>query len=1182
MKRIAFDVSSFLKTCLYGGKDEENGREVEHEGKGVWVNSAYHGYDKCVSRMLDVLKLYSMVPIQVVLVVEGDRSKQKRLMIDAQYKASRGTHPAESNEEFHKAKNMLIDLWLGLGALALTQDLAEGDDTLAWLALNVEEDLVIATFDNDLSSLNMTNSYGANVEVWVNDLAGVNKYGLFDFNLITTYKALVGDTSDNIKGATGFGVAAFEKFCTEYGYDGLAEVQAMLLKSDLSELEKLALTDKNKQLRMIADQKAQVQRSFDLARLRPEWVNTMAHPLQWRVGRVRQVKKDDDPRLKPWYGRARLITAENFADAAAFVLEKMAETKESGLDIETATPDESDEWLANQRSKSARSEGVDVFGSFLCGLGLTFGANNQYTFYFSVNHAETDNIASEDLRRLIAALPQEIPLVIQNTSFELVVLFNEWADRQVDNGYHGFLPNVLDTKIEANYVNENIGVGLKESSLRYLGYKQQSYDETTKLTGPAETLPKGGRLIAQNYLYRDCETGKMVPSVDDPEVLVAEVRREVVEYDTGETEDVIKRGKVVKVPIMAPVVESVTRQYKMNELTARHVFGYGADDPICTIALHNFYKFNMQVADHHWQVYLDVEIAPCYQHAKNFLDGVPISLEDMNEQAEADTKIYDESWAALRAYLISKGWAGTAPPKFDRSITPAQLKEAYTIRTGEDLGTAMRTMSKLVIWLREEKNLPVMACLLERMIDPAVSDPVTIAISEEKFTAYVNEKFTGEPDFNDGSPIQMCRLLYETMGLPVRVRNKATEVMRGKGIYDGNPKADALAIQYAEQDAPKELLPVITALKLMGMVGTRRGLYYNTYPYFPHWKDGLVRSQHNQTSTNTRRASTSKPNLQQLPKIVKIEGYDAKFRSIIRPHKANAVVVSIDFDSQEMRVIGEQSGDKVVLSMFVGDNLTGPHSLTGLAIAKRKKPRALGDLDWSYEAFEEIRGNKEHSEFVFVKACRVLGKKLNFVAEYGAMAPKVAATLLISEEEAQELLDAREEMYPDVVLWKKATIAEAKKVGYVLTMLGAKRHLRDAFMSDDRFEASKAERQAINFKVQSSSGEMTKQAEGRMWDDNLYFDFDAACYGPIHDEVVSSCVIDQLVEFIQRKHACMAVQYAGMKVPVIGSISFGLDFYNQVEIGTVPTREAIEAGLKKMYAEATKREAAKQNLKLAA
>ena len=1172
--KLAFDISSFLKTNLYGGKDEENGREVEFEGKKVWINGAYHGYDKTISRMLDVMKLAKLAPIDTILVIEGDRSKAKRLMIDASYKSGRPPSAPESNEEFHKAKNLLIETWLGLGAIVLTQDLAEGDDTLAWLAQNMEEDLMIATFDNDISALNGVNGYGAKIDVWVDGMVGVNKYGIFDYHLITTYKALVGDSSDSIKGCPQFGAgkpgSAWEKFVGEYGFEAVEDLHQLLLKGDLSLIDKICVTDKNKQMNMIADNKASILRSFDLARLRPEWVHTMAHPLKWQVGKVRFIQKNDDPRLKPWYGRARLVTMENFAEACEWALTKIAQRDEVALDFETTTPDESDEWLLNQKSKSARSEGVDVFGSTLCGMGLTFGDNSQWTLYFSVNHADTDNIPSELLRQFVASIPQKVALVIQNTSFELVVAFNEWADKQLDNGYHGFLPNVLDTKIEANYVNENRPSGLKESSLHYLGYAQQTYKETTTLTGQPADLPKGGKLVSENYQMRQYSTGKMVPSPENPDELIEEFKSEVVEYDTGEVETILRRGKEVKVAIMAPVIESVTRQYKMHELSAKQVFGYGADDTICTAALHNFYKLNMQL-DHHWQVYLDVEIDPLYLHAKNFIDGVPISLEDMNEQAAADTLVYDREWAVLRAYLMEQGWEGTVPPQYDAAITPAQVKEAYLIRTGEPLDTMMRTMSKIVVFIREEKEQPVFAALLERMVDPAVDDPMMIAMNSRKFNEYVMEKFTGEPDFNDGSPLQMCRLLYDVMKLPVRVRNKATEIMKSKGIYEGNPKADALAIQYAEQDAPKELLPVITALKLMGMVGTRRGLYYSTYPYFPHWKDGLVRSQHNQTSTNTRRASTSKPNLQQLPKHPKVEGYDAKFRSIIRPHKPNAVVVSIDFDSQEMRIIGEQSRDKVVLSMFIGENLTGPHSLTGLAIAKRKKP----ELSWSYEVFEEIRANKGHSEFVFVKACRVLGKKLNFVAEYGAMAAKVGATLLISEDDAQELLDAREEMFPEVTAWKKRVIAEAKRTGFVLTMLGAKRHLRDLIMSDDKFEASKAERQAVNFKVQSPAGEMTKQAEGRMWKDNLYYDFDAVCYGPIHDEVVSSCGIDQLVPFIQRKHACMAVQYAGMMVPVVGSISFGLDFYNQVEIGIAPTREAIEAGLKKMYAEAAEREAAK-------
>jgi DNA polymerase I-like protein with 3'-5' exonuclease and polymerase domains/5'-3' exonuclease len=1171
MKRIAYDCSSFMWTCLSGGVDDENGRKVEFEGKQVQINSAQYGYDKVMSRMLGVLNHFKLTPIRAILVFEGERSKAKRLAIDSTYKAGkgRGGHAPESYEEFHKLKAMLTKTWLELGALALTQDLAEGDDTLAWLAHNAEDDLVIATFDNDLAALNMIpNAYGATVEVWVNDMVAVNKYGLFDFPLIATYKALVGDTSDNIKGVTGFGAAAFEKFCIKYGFDGLAELQDMLEASNLKPLEEMAAGKDDPLVTKIMDQKDQMQRSYDLARLRPEWVDTMSHPLKWQVGMVRQVQKTDDIRLKQWYGRVKLVKPDEFDDYVEWALEKIAQGDTVALDVETSGCDEGDEWLELQRSKG-KSAGVDVFGAELASVQITFGDNNQYTAYLPIDHVDTENnIETEKVRQFIERIPRHIPLVIQNTAFELVVLDNAWGKMQRDNGFHGFLPNVLDTKIEASYVNENMSLGLKERSKHYLNYDQASYDSVTILTGPADELPKGGKLVSENYLYRDVATGKMEPTGevdDDGTVLMTEViKRELVEYDTGEVErdddgePVLKKGKTI--PVMAPVIESVTRQYRMNELTSRHCLSYGADDPITTAALHNFYQLHMQM-DHHYKVYLDVEIGACYLHAKNFIDGVPISLEEMKAQADEDTLTYNKAWGGLRQYLIKNGWEGVTPPVYDRQITVAQVKEAFAIVTGQQLDTQMRTMSKLITYIREVKDQPVLAALLERMVDPAVVDPDMIKMHEKAFTKHVGDHFAGEPEFNDDSSLQMCNLLYKVMGLPIKVRNKPTDIMRSKGITEGNPKANALAIEYGLQDAETdEVRACLEALKLMSMVGTRRSLYYNKYPYFPHWKDGLVRSQHNQCHANTRRASTSKPNLQQLPKHPKIEGYKSRFRAIIRPHKPGAVVVSIDFDSQEMRIIAELSQDERMLSMFVGENLTGPHSLTGLAIAIRKMP----NIEWSYEKFEQIREVVDHELFSFVKGCRVLGKKLNFVAEYGAMAAKVAETLMISEEEAQELIDAREDMFPEVKAWKQRRIAAAKKTGKAFTMLGAVRHLRDAFMSDDRFESSKAERQAVNFEVQSSSGEQTKQAESRMWEDSLFYDFDAVCYGPIHDEVVASVMIEDLFEFLPRMHACMAVQYACMKVPCVGSIAFGPDFYSQIEVGTEPTRDAIAKGIEKL------------------
>jgi DNA polymerase I-like protein with 3'-5' exonuclease and polymerase domains len=279
----------------------------------------------------------------------------------------------------------------------------------------------------------------------------------------------------------------------------------------------------------------------------------------------------------------------------------------------------------------------------------------------------------------------------------------------------------------------------------------------------------------------------------------------------------------------------------------------------------------------------------------------------------------------------------------------------------------------------------------------------------------------------------------------------------------------------------------------------------------------------------------------------------------------------MDFDSQEMVLIAEQSQDPNMLSCFMGENRKSPHSITGLGILLAEHGGG-----WSYETYVAALESKSHPQHKLVKDSRTLGKKVNFTAEYLAMAPKVAATLMVPEEKAQMFLDAREAMYPVASAWKEGIIDEVKSRGVVRTMLGAVRHLGDALMNGTSFEKSKAERQAVNFKVQGPAGEQTKLAEGRMWKTNLFYDFDAVCYGPIHDEVVASVLIKDLHEFLPRMHACMVAPYATMKLEVVSTISFGPNFYRQTEIGPKPTREAIDKGLQEMYEAMAKREAQKE------
>ena len=1122
--RLAIDMSSFLWTGLFAGKDVE-GIEVEHNGRTVWVNTAAYGYESVVNMMTAAMRDANATPIDVVMVFEGKDSKRKRCMLDPLYKSGDSRAP-EQYIQFNLLKENIKKTFRDLGAIAVSQAYVEGDDVLGYLAKNVEEDLMIATNDNDLVVLNGTNAYGAKVQVRIDGQIGFNKYGPFDTKLVTLYKALVGDTSDKIKGVKGFGPAAWLNINARYEDDGCFELMDLIHRGRRDEVAEIAEQQDCKFLKLVVEHWVDAVKCLKLATIHDEWVNTIDHQLEWEAGVV--ISTTTDERLKMFRASKRLVTAETYDKALAFLKEKLKDSATPAFDIETSTPDESDEWLAAQGDP----EGVDQLGSVLTGFSITFGQNLQYTYYVPVDHYNTDNVSMVQARQMIECLFGK-PLAIQNTMFELTVLYQaededgtKWCDAWAQYGERGFIPHIRDTKIEASYVDENQKNGLKQRSAMHLGYQQVDYNTTVTKTGRRIDLYPGGRVLGVD---RDPEGIEGVESPND----------------------------------------ILTKKYKMRELPATEVFDYGADDTITTAALHNFYKFHMQL-DHHWSVYLDVELGACYLHAKSFLDGITYDMAKGKLLEEHDKGVYAEAWATLRTYLLANGWDGTIPPVYDENISVAEMKEAYRIVKGIDdepdeddeeaadvpvvkdafLTSRVRTPAKLIALLKDmgEEHF---AAMLE----------MCLAGGHVQFTEYVQRHFTGEPKFK-ASNKQMVKLLYEVMKLPIVVRNKPTAKMKAAGIKQGNPKGDVLALAYALRDGPDELKPVLEAIKLMQMVRTRDSLYYSKYPYFVHWKTGRIHSSHNQCQAVTRRASSAKPNVQQLPKSEKIEGQPARFRETLLPHKKNAVIVSMDFAAQELRIIADYSQDKNMLACFIGDNLKDMHALTGLGIAQQVEPKTA----WSYEVFMEALNNPEHAEHKKTKNWRKLGKQTNFSSEFGAEAEKLSTILLVTIDEAEKYLQAKLDAFPEAAEWKKQVIKQLQVDGYVTTKLGAKRHLAQLLSSDDRFTASKADRQGVNFKVQGSAAEMTKLAEGRMWYADLMGRFDCQYLAPVHDETLWSVAVEDIHEFLPAAHACMTGAYGGMVVPVMSSISLGANLGEQIEVGDRYDRETVQKALDSIFA----------------
>jgi DNA polymerase I-like protein with 3'-5' exonuclease and polymerase domains/5'-3' exonuclease len=1116
MRRVAVDFSSFAWRALTAGADHESGKKVSHEGKVVTVNSAEHGYENITNMLVALLKQLDLQPIDTILVFEGMSSKSRRLYIDKSYKANRESRPPEAYEQFTLLSQRIASVWRGLGATAMTQDHAEGDDTLAWLAQEYPHELTVATYDGDLTALNTedgeTNAYGGTCQVWIDGTLGINKFGGFPYKRVRIYKALVGDPSDGIKGVAGFGPTTFFNLVELIGWDGIDELEGLLESGDLSALA--SLVDDTKTGKIIAKIVASadsVRSAWQLVKLRPEWVNTMVKPLQIVAGKVSLPPAHVDSRLAHWYCDNYLITAAEYENAVETVRVLGAQSPFIAFDIETSTSDESDDWLAACNDP----DGVDTLGSVLTGFSLTFGRNMQTTVYVSVDHADTANVTMVQARKLLEVvwgLGKDV--VVHNAAFELPVIYlaqdedgTRWSELWQRNGYRGFIPKLLDSKISASYCNENIRLGLKLRSLEHLGYKQESYESVTVLKGLVGQLPRGGKLI------------RTWPG-------------EVIDAGGGASDK-------------EAVVELwQERKYKMRELTAVQVFSYGADDTICTASLQNYFNL-INNLEHTVKAIEEVEVGASYANALAFVGGIGFSMTRMLECEAEDKAAVDAAWPLLRSYLIEQRWDGTACPIYGTDMTPAQVKEAFEITEGKPLGTTMRTLSKLVVFC-EAAGAVIFSGLLQRLLDGDATD----------FNAYVKSKFSGEPVFNSDSPVQMKRLMYETLKLPVRLTNKVTDIQRSKGITVGTPKTDDLAMQtaiYFDNEAVD--LTALKAIQIIKQCGTRSKLFYEPYKSFPHWSTGRLHPSTNQCATVTRRNSASKPNYTQWP--AKNEGL--KFRETIVARGPGRVIISSDSSGQELRLAADLSRDDNMLSCYLGENKRDIHSMVAASATKY-----FWDRQWSYEEFYTALKGADEALAETSDVLRGKAKAINFGEIYGMQAKSASERLMIPEAEAEAFIKAKKAQFPGVDEWKADVVKFAKLHGYSKTLLGARRHLRDVLINGDKWEISKAERQLANAEIQASGAEAIKIALGKCFVSEVMQRCDVYILGSIHDEIVLDVPAEHAWEVGTELVTFMQAPYGGMIVPFVSETTIGVDFGKQLKLPLGFTREDVDAQLLKL------------------
>ena len=371
---------------------------------------------------------------------------------------------------------------------------------------------------------------------------------------------------------------------------------------------------------------------------------------------------------------------------------------------------------------------------------------------------------------------------------------------------------------------------------------------------------------------------------------------------------------------------------------------------------------------------------------------------------------------------------------------------------------------------------------------------------------------------NLDSPNQISKLFFETLKLPIVKVSKKT----------GKPSTDKEVLNSLIEDYAGEF-PVISAFRDLRAISTREKLYYKPFPFLLY-PDKKLHSEIRQTGTVTGRFSMSGPNMQQLSK----RGDGVKVRRIFTPSPGHDYIVSVDWSQIELRMAAHLSQDPKLLDAYRTDK--DLHTVSGTNI-----------LSCSFEEISErlAAGDSE------AKKARQKGKTLNFAALYGASAGRLSKFDLLNCPigEAEAFLQLHKQGYAGYFYdyWDRMLQSCRDKM-YVTTLFGNRRNIPD-IISPIKAIRAEAQNKVVNAIVQGSCSELMGSGFSTLYNNNLLYNNDITFIAPIHDEFVFSMTKKGLLENIQLIRNIMEEAPKGFTVPIKASVSFGLNFADQVEVG---------------------------------
>jgi DNA polymerase I len=347
--------------------------------------------------------------------------------------------------------------------------------------------------------------------------------------------------------------------------------------------------------------------------------------------------------------------------------------------------------------------------------------------------------------------------------------------------------------------------------------------------------------------------------------------------------------------------------------------------------------------------------------------------------------------------------------------------------------------------------------------------------------------------FNLDSPKQLGEVLFEQMKIPYKGKmTKTGQYATGEDVLQSFRKEHEI-FDY-----------ILDYRQIAKLVST----YVDALPRLVNPRTGRVHTTYSQAVAATGRLSSVNPNLQNIP--IRTER-GRKIREAFIPADENHVLLAADYSQIELRLMAELSGDEVMLEAF--NNHQDIHATTAAKVFNVPLDKVT-------------------------KAMRSNAKTVNFGIIYGVSAFGLSQQTDLSRTESKEIIDSYFATYPGVKAYMDKNIAFAREHGYVTTIMGRKRILKD-INSRNAILRGHAERNAINAPVQGSAADMIKLAMIAIYKEMQQMKLQSKMILQVHDELVFDVVKEEKETLISLVKSKMENALPGLKVPIIAEVNSG-------------------------------------------